>query len=268
MQSILTDFIEDLNDVIGVNNLHKMLDEKKNLSPVEGVENDFQAHFIELLDTYKSNTQGVHKIPGTLIPYVAGRFEVFVRTVFEETATQVAKIHVEFKKLPSDFQKSLISDTSKVIADPRKFQHGEGARDSFIRNLHNNIHNNDLSAINYQCISATDRNMKSKILTELFNKISYKRIWDDIASQANIRLFFYGEDTNKTKTECQKKLDGLMDTRNSIAHPSTDVTWLSSNELAENIKFLKEFATAMTNVCPLFIKQKEREQLAAHAASN
>jgi hypothetical protein len=258
MQSILSDFLLDLDDVVGVINLHSALDQNKSLVCDIESTNAFQNEFTKLLELYRKSSKGVKKVPGTIVPYVAGRFEVYVRTIFEETATRVAKLYPEFKRLPHAFQDSLIADTSKVIADPRKFQHGDGARNSFIKNLHNNIHNNDLSTINYQCMSTTDRNMKAAVITDLFSKINYKKIWDDIAAQANIRYYFDGEDISKTRAECEKKLDSFMETRNGIAHPSNDVTWLSDSELVDYINFLKELAKSIAGVCPLFVKQKEK----------
>ncbi|WP_075591013.1 HEPN domain-containing protein [Labilibacter marinus] len=260
MQSIFSEFSLDLDDIVGVVNLLAKLEQKKNLNCTTDEKSEFELQFIEVQNLYKDSSKGINKIPGTIVPYVAGRFEIFVKTIFEETATQVAKIHPMFKKLPSEFQSSLIEDTSKVIADPRKFQHGEGARDSFIKNLHNNIHNNDLSTINYQCISTTERNMKANILGELFKKISYKRIWEDIAAQANIRFYFDGQEPSKVKSDCEKKLNDFMSKRNGIAHPSNDVTWLSISEFIDYIEFLKELGAAISSVCPLFVKQKEKQQ--------
>lgn len=206
----------------------------------------------KITEEIKDNRNGNRWSPSILMLYVAGRFEIFMRTMLEETSTEVAKKHTEFSKLPKCFKDSLIKDTSKVIKEPRKYNHGDGARDTFIKNLYENIHNDNLNVINYQCISITESNMRPKIISELFAKIGYGKIMDDICSQANVRQFFGGTDVNNTRKECERKLNEFMEKRNTIAHPSESITWLSINEGKNYIDFFIEFGKAVESVCLMF----------------
>lgn len=255
MQQIFDSFKEDLIEIRKTVELLKNMEDFAK-EPNESFLNSQEKYVKkanQVSERIKQNRKGSTWIPSILMLYIAGRFENYVRTIFEETSTEVAKKHNQFKDLPKNFQKNLINDTSKVIKDHRKYNHGEGARDSFIKNLYDNVHNNNLNQINYQCISITERNMKPEILLELFLKIDYKKIWDDISSQANIRRLFNGADTDKTKKDCHDKLKEFMDMRNQVAHPSSSITWISKEKGCEYIDFFIVLGEAIKDVCPLHI---------------
>ncbi len=255
MHEIYNKYEEDLNKIKRSILIFEYTDDFARETYVE--ENEITSEFITkarlINNKFRENRDGAVTLPGILMLYVAGRFEHFVRMIFEETSSRVAIKFSEFRALPKNFQDTLIEDTSKVIQDPRKYRHGIGARDSFIRNLHNNIHLNDLSVINYQCISITEQNMKAKVLSGLFSKINYNNIWADICSQANIRQFFEGADVDKAKSECMAKLDQFMELRNNIAHPSDSITWISTTEAINYIIFFTELGRSIKDVCPIHV---------------
>jgi hypothetical protein len=257
MNQIFIDFEKDLLEVKKTIELFVSLEQFAQLSytSVNDNSDNFITNSIELSKSIQGNRVGNAKISTILMLYIAGRFENYARTIMEETSTLIAKKHLSFKDLPSNFQESLINDTSKVVQNPRKYNHGEGARDSFIKNLYHNIHDNNLNLINYQCISITERNMKADVITELFSKINYKNIWNDVCSQANVRQQFSGADVSKTTKECKRKLDNFMDLRNNVAHSSSAFTWISNQEAMDYIDFFIEFGKAIKNVCPMHIAQ-------------
>lgn len=257
MESIFNNYVQDLERIKVSIRLLESLDSFAKISTqdIELPNSLFIQESFKLNSTYKDieSRKSTIALPGILMLYVAGRFEHFVRTIFELTSSEMASGFDSFAALPKTFQQNLIVDTSKVIKDPRKYRHGEGARDAFIKNLHRNIHENDLDVINYQCISITERNMKSSELERLFEKINYKNIWNDICSQADIRKFFGGADMAKSKKECTKMLDNFMDLRNNIAHPSDSLTWISKEVAIQNIDFFVLLGEAIKNVCPIHI---------------
>ena len=57
---------------------------------------------------------------GVLLLYLAGRFENFIREIFEDLSDSVAGECQEFKHLPRKMQDNLIKFTAEVISSPRK----------------------------------------------------------------------------------------------------------------------------------------------------
>ena len=256
MEEIFEKYQNDLSKIKSTIQIFQLTEEFARETPDENIdlENNFIKKASNVSSKFRENRNGNIALPGILMLYVAGRFEHFVRMIFEETSTLVADNFESFRTLPKKLQDNLIKDTSKVIQDPRKYRHGEGARDAFIKNLHNNIHLNDLTVINYQCISITEQNMKSSTLEELFSKINYKLIWKDICSQMNIRGLFIGADEEKTRKECKDRLDKFMELRNNVAHPSDSITWISTSEGIDYIEFFIELGRAINMVCPVYAR--------------
>lgn len=170
-------------------------------------ESSFIKKSIELHKSIIEGQAGSVKIPGTLILYLGGRFEDFMRSLFEDLAIQVANNSSNFKSLPSNMREALIRDTSEVIANPRKFNHGEGARDTFIKNLSDNIHLNNLSEINAQCLSITSANMRPDIINELFSKVGLKEVWRKVGEQAKIKTHFGTDASQQAENDCKKYLE-------------------------------------------------------------
>lgn len=259
MKHIYDIFKRDLNEIKMTISLLKKLEEfaKEPNIEITDKSDGYTIKANQVKNSFRENRSGITFTPGILMLYVAGRFESYIKTIFEETSTEVAKVHSKFKDLNIEFQDSLIKDTSKVIANPRRYSHGEGARDTFIKNLYCNIHEDKLDKINYQCLSTTEVNMRAEVITELFKKINYKNIWNDISAQANLRGYFGGLESEKTKVECQKNLKNFMVLRNSIAHQSDTVTWISLDEATDYIEFFIELGDAISSVCPLHISKTQ-----------
>src|SRR5215470_5474366 len=74
-------------------------------------------------------TQAVHAempiLNGVLLLYLAGRFENFVRELFEDLSDNIAGQCGQFAHLPRQMQENLTKFTAEVIANPRKYGHGD-----------------------------------------------------------------------------------------------------------------------------------------------
>ncbi|QRY78297.1 hypothetical protein JVX91_22310 [Pseudomonas sp. PDNC002] len=185
--------------------------------------------------------------------YIAGRFEEYTRTSFEDLCQKLAQNASSFKSLPKKMQESLITFTALVIHSPRKYQHGEGAVAGFTENLAANLSAKACAdKINYQCLSITDSNMRPDTLSELYERIGAKEIWKRISQQSNIQTYFATTDASNAESLSKKKLSALMDLRNSIAHPSTSFTWPSTDEVRDYIKFLGILGGALSGISSAF----------------
>jgi len=250
MRNFLEDFHRDLDDI---KNTFSVLRKLEELRSIERLDNSESLPFIEkaielhsLVDTARN---GMAKIPGIFILYIGGRFEDFVKTIFEEFAIQFAQKHSNYGSLPSKFQNSIVQDTSLVIASPRKFGYGDIMQKTFIENLFKNVIGDDLRTINHQCLSITEGNMRSEILSDLFAKISISNIWNDIGQQFPVRTFFETDNASNAATQAKKYLDEFMNQRNQVAHPSGGaLTWPSYDDVLKHIDFFKILSPVLLDV--------------------
>lgn len=260
MQNILESFIEDLSDVEKAFSALKCTEEFRaiELPEIPNEENVFEKKSIELYSLIEDSRNGIVKIPGIFILYIGGRFEDYVRTIFEEFAIKFAKSHLEFSSLPTKFQNSLIEDTSTVISSPKRYGYRDGMVKVFIRNLSKNV-DDDFDNINHQCLSKTEGNMRSEILSDLFTKISIKEIWNEIGTQLTVRTYFSTQDPVSAQTQAKKYLDNFMTQRNKVAHPSGgEMTWPSYEDVVEDINYFKMLCKVLLEIGLMKIASLEK----------
>lgn len=255
MEPILSEFISDLERI---KKLVFLLDAIKqhssfDIKNFESVElNTFYTMSIDLHSKAKDSNTGIVILPGTLLLYLGGRFENYVRTVFEELCMMIAANCESYDDLPKAMKENLLKFSAEVIANPRRYGHGKNGVESFIQNLHQSIINKSLEALNVQCLSITYENMRPDTLSELFERIGAKNIWESIAQQAKMKLFLRISDSSQAKTEARKILNDFVELRNKIAHPSGEFSWPDHSKVLFYIDFLEQLAVSIKEVAPIF----------------
>lgn len=252
MDELLVEFINDLNHIKGIIDLKDTVEEISSIK----IENDFgrekYCKFVELQKISLESKLGSRMIPGIIIPYLGGRFENFVKNIFEDLSLTIASNVDEYKNLPRDMRENLISYTAEVISRPRKYGHGDGGVESFIKTLSMNVNGNDLSSINTSCLSITYENMRPEVLKSLFERIGMKEVWKGISEQFELKSFLGQSESHEVKKLAEKHLREFMDKRNMIAHPSNDLTWPDSKEIIFYINFLKSLSKSLVIACKTY----------------
>lgn len=241
MEELYSKFIKDIGDLEKALVLMNEIDTLRRKYPVvDDIEN---AELQQLISSVSNAKFGIQFLIASTTLYLAGRFEYFVRSIIEELSIRISTAKGEFKDLPTNMRDSLIRLSSEVIMEPRRYGFAEGARNSFILNLANNLNQNLNSPINHQCLSITNKNMKDDVIEELFNRLGIKEIWKYFGEQLAIKLFFKTKDTCYATSNARKTLNSIMEKRNQIAHPSDSVgNWPSIDETLKDIDFLKRLA--------------------------
>jgi RiboL-PSP-HEPN len=196
---------------------------------------------------------GLPVVCGTMALYVAGRFEEYTRTSFEDLCQKIASSASSFKSLPKKMQENLVVYTALVMQSPRRYRHGDGAVAAFAENLASNLSTkSSVDKINHQCLSITEANMKPETLAELYERVGAKEIWKKIGQQAQVQAHFVTQDPSAAETMAKQKLQSLMELRNSIAHPSTSIVWPATEIVRGYISFLDILATALSSLSIVF----------------
>ncbi len=264
MYSTLPEYI---NDISRISSLLEMNIALKDFSGAASIEVDTDDYFEQskiVHDLTQKNRANLVVLNGTLLLFIAGRFESFVRSTFEELCDNLASGTDRFKKLPKDMRENLLKYTAEVISSPRKYGHGDQGVKAFIKILSDNlVDDKDLEEINSRCISITTENMRPTILSDLFKRIGIRNLWEKIGQQAEIQIMYETTDPNKAKNEAEKFLNIFMDKRNSIAHPTASITWPDQEYLKTSILYflrLGEVIDKILAVIELDIKRKMTDQ--------
>lgn len=193
-------------------------------------------------------------LEGTLVLYIAGRFEEFVRSSIEDLCDRLINRLGSFTALPKAMQDSLIRQTAAVMLDPRKYGHAENGVRAFVTTLAANFSNPKgvIQTVNSQCLSISDANMRPEVLADLFKRVGIKEIWRQIAQQAVVLAHFQTGDASIAEASAKRALTELMEDRNRVAHPSGSFDWPASPRVRDYVIFLAAIATALSALIPVF----------------
>lgn len=248
MYSTTEEYLTDIDKICSLLNLTTSI---KDFAGHESEEsesntNEFAKTSVKLHALSKENHSNLVVLNGTLLLFMAGRFESFVRSTFEELCIKTSEKADRFIHLPKEMRTNLITYTAEVISNPRKYGHADHGVRNFVRVLSDNLSDSsELKEINHTCISITSANMKPDVLSDLFERVGVKNIWEKISQQAKVQLFFETHDAPKARKDAERFLTGLMEKRNSIAHPSSSVTWPDQEYVARTAEFLKVIGNAL-----------------------
>jgi hypothetical protein len=189
---------------------------------------------------------------GVLLLYLAGRFENFIRQVFEDLADAVASDRKEFNELPKAMRENLIHYTAEIMQNPRKYGHAENGVAAFVGILSENLSGSLKGGVNSKCLSITLENMRPDILTDIFNRVGAAKIWERLGQQSQVQLHFEENNAERATKEARAKLNEFMDLRNKIAHPSGEMTWPGIDEAKGYIDFCEVLSSAIDGICQVW----------------
>ncbi len=212
MNAIFESLKIDLNRVRKLLKMMEGLKKFAALAPDSGDSSgDFVSHTIELQQGVIDAHTDMVVISGTLVLYLAGRFESFVRDCFEELCDKIANRCQKFQFLPKEMRENLILKTAEVMANPRRYGHAEMGVQSFVITLASNLEDKPCSgAINSKCLSITNENMRADIAEDLFGRIGAKNLWKHVSQQSSVKTYFESQQEDFVAKQVRARLDEFM----------------------------------------------------------
>ncbi len=256
MDPILQEFKADLDRIRSLMDLINCLKAFLAISPSGECQDD---PFFNNANTVYNQTKKCHAdtvvLTGTILLYLGGRFEFFVRTLLEDLCDRIVARCRSFQNLPKSMQQNLIFLTAEVIANPRKYGHAENGVKHFVNVLAGNLNDqNPLVEVNSKCLSITTENMWPDTLSGLFARIGAKDLWQRIGEQARIMAFFETSEPQKAERFAKALLKDFMETRNRIAHPSATLTWPDTTKVLSFVDFLEVLTSALSDIATVYEK--------------
>jgi hypothetical protein len=226
-------------------------------------DNDLRATIVSLHAASQNAHAEMPIFNGVLLLYLAGRFENYVREIFEDLVNTLADECAEFAQLPKPMRENLVIYTAEVIANPRKYGHAENGAAAFVRTLADNLSGQPLTAVNSKCLSITSENMRPDVLADLFGRIGIKEVWEKIGHQAQVQQFFAVDQSEKATSLAKSFLKDFMELRNQIAHPSGALAWPRLDITLQHIQFCEVIARVLMELCTLWASTVGNKQVIA-----
>jgi hypothetical protein len=191
---------------------------------------------------------------GSLLLYLAGRFEFYIRTIIEIAAEEIASQCEKYNDLPPKLKKELIVRTAEVVQSPRRYGYDEIQVEGFILTLADGLRaSSSIPSINSACLSTTDANMRPEILADLFKRIGMDNVWPEIGKQTKTKIHLRVTTDSDATNHAKSRLNDIMEDRNRIAHPTNTTTFLGPDQVLEATKFLSMLAEVMLDVLRVYM---------------
>jgi len=188
-------------------------------------------------------------LAGSLLLYLAGRFEYFVRQLVEAVADELAAKAAKYSDLPATLKSELRARTLDVATNPRRYGFDEGRADAVLESLVSNMAGAKAPVtVSSNVLSITEANMKDRILSDLMKRVGITEFWREVGKQARLKLHLAKLTDGDTTLEAQNQLNRLMDDRNQIAHPTAATTFPDADAVLGVAKFLRVFGSVSTDV--------------------
>ena len=193
---------------------------------------------------------------GSLLLYLVGRFEYYIRSIVEIAAEEIAAQCAKYNDLPPKLRQELITRTAEVVQSPRRFGYDEIEVEGFILTLADGLRaSSSIPSINSKCLATTDANMRPEILADLFKRIGMEKdkVWPEIGKQTKTKLYLRKPTDNEATAHAKSRLNEIMEDRNRIAHPTDQTTFPGPDKVLEAIGFLKMLGEVILDILRVYL---------------
>lgn len=188
-------------------------------------------------------------LAGSLLLYVCGRFEHFVREVIVALADDLSSNAVTFEDLPESVRDALFDLTLTVAQNPRRFGYQSIDAQQMVIALAANINKEEnATAIRSELLAVTEANMNNRILAEVMKRVGVNDIWQEIGKQAPLKAHLNVSKDGACRAEATSRLDEIMRDRNNLAHPTSSTSFPDPDQVLEVCEFFAVLCRVLVDV--------------------
>jgi hypothetical protein len=192
----------------------------------------------DLWEVAQASRTDLPLLSGSLLMYICGRFEYFVRELVGVIVDDMVDRAVTYDELPLALRKQILARTLEINLNPSKFGHDSATASALAAQLADNISGrNDGRALFVEASTATitESNMRPEVLADLFRRVGIAGIWDTLGQQLSLRSFFDEATNDGCKKAAMARLEDVMSERNKVAHPTGGIDVFPDASAVEGI---------------------------------
>ena len=256
-KAALADFIKDVERVEQLLGLIQdfrdfAAQESEDSGQPEGERDLWLKHAHKLWTTAQEVRTDLPILSGSLLLYLCGRFEYFVRQLVGSIVNGLVDGVARFDDLPPVLRREYLVGTLKIIDSPGRFNYTRETAVVLAAELASNLAGNndgsDSMRVDANAITITDSNMRSRTMSEIFKRVEVNDLWESLGKQSILKTHL-GEATDagcrRTATKC---LDDIMSERNKVAHPTGDTSFPDADNVKGVAEFFRVLAQALTEL--------------------
>ncbi|TFD75458.1 hypothetical protein E3T54_12080 [Cryobacterium sp. Sr8] len=190
-------------------------------------------------------------LAGSILLYVCGRFEYFVRELLTAMADDLAANATVYSDLPESVRSELMAGTLEIAKNPHRFGYTPSAVEQMLISLARSLDVPVIGApvsISSRVLSLTDANMNSRTLGEVFKRVNVSGVWSDIGKQAPLKTYLVKVTDGDCTADAMNRLDKMMKIRNGIAHPTGTTSFPDPDQVIDFSDFLRVLSSTLVDV--------------------
>ncbi|WP_198013139.1 HEPN domain-containing protein, partial [Citrifermentans bremense] len=193
-------------------------------------------------------------LSGSLLLYLAGRFEFFIRQVVQILADEIAGRAASYVALPQKLRTELKNLTLEVALRPSRYGFTEAEADVLLSSLVGNQRGTTMPlSISSDVLTITESNMRPKVLADLMKRVGMNDYWQELGKQAKVKLHIAKTVDGEASAEAQSRLNALMEDRNQIAHPTNTTNFPDTDQVLKNAEFLQIIAEVTVEIVSVYL---------------
>lgn len=190
-------------------------------------------------------------LSGSLLLYICGRFEYFARSLAEAVAEELMSNASDFDTLPRSLRDAFVTATTQIVKSPGSYPYIQATPELLLIELGRSL-DTDVQGIEVrtELVALTDANMNQRVLADLFKRVGVE-VWTEAAKQASLKQELQQAGDADCRQSATSRLDQVMRTRNSIAHPTSQTVFPDPDQVLETCRFLDVLARVIVDVANL-----------------
>jgi hypothetical protein len=189
-----------------------------------GEESELAGQAKQLWDDAQGVRTDLPLLSGSLLLYLCGRFEYFVRELVSTIVDDLVDSVSTYDELPPALRKQALLRTLEINGNPGKFDYDAPGAAALAAQLADNLSGrNDGSAnllIDAKIVTITESNMRPDVLADLFKRVGIDGLWNTLGKQLTLKSHMGKTRDEECKRATMARLEDIMNERNRVAHPT------------------------------------------------
>jgi hypothetical protein len=236
-KAVLDDFEKDISRV------EQLLQLLQTFREFAGQDIELTGSARDLFDVAQQARTDLPILSGSLLLYLAGRFEYFVRELVGTIVDDLVDKSATYGELPSALRKEVLSRTLQINQNPAKFNYDAASAAALAAQLASNLSGADGGGsslfVDAATVTITESNMRPEVLVDLLKRVGVVGVWETLGKQLALKTLLNEVTDNGCKAAAAKRLDDIMNERNKIAHPTGDVAFPDALIVAEIANYFR-----------------------------
>lgn len=207
----------------------------------------------KLWTTAKKVRTDLPLLSGSLLLYLCGRFEYFVRELVGSIVDELVDGVDRFDDLPAPLRKEYLIRTLAINQNPGKFGQTVEAATALAAELASNLAGNadprDGSLrVDAAAITITESNMNPGTMVEIFKRVGVVNLWETLGKQSVLKSHLGEAADGGCKAAAVARLEEIMSERNRVAHPTGDILFPDAEAVLAVAQYFRVLAPALVEL--------------------